>query len=69
MTQAQVPLLASQDISEAEGALTALLEQVLADTGTTNRTRKLVTDATTAALERVDQFIAPCCLTSIGVPL
>ncbi len=35
MTQAQAPTLTGQDIGEAEGALTALLEEVLAETGTT----------------------------------
>ncbi len=35
MTQTQAPTLTGQDIGEAEGALTALLEQALAGTGTT----------------------------------
>jgi DNA-binding MarR family transcriptional regulator len=59
----QAPLLTGQDIAEAEGAVTGLLEQTLAKTGTTTRPqyialRVLVARGPWASPRELHEFLA-----------
>src|SRR5215471_19086416 len=59
----QAPLLTGQDIAEAEGAVTRLLEQTLAKTGTTTRPqyialRVLVARGPWASPRELHEFLA-----------